>query len=363
MALFLLLRAILHFAFRSKISIFEHMRVSFSLLFFCTFFSLSSQEITKQMQLDSLDKLTQTQIKPLVKQLYAAKISDQQRTDLNKKLIPLIEGALSIPHTFDYAFDSLQKDIGIVYSPDDFFRIVHWTVPKNDGTFEYYGFLQVKTAKDPTRAKQMNDNKLILYPLTDKSAEIKNPENSILDHNKWFGCLYYKVIVQKTKAKNYYTLLGFDGNDKFSRKKIIDVLTFDKTSKPKFGADIFVFPKKYPKRVVFEYSSSCVMTLRYSSKKDSIVFDHLAPTQPSLEGQFQYYCGDMSYDGLGFKRGKWSYGKDLNAINDKDENDKFYGNPKDISPGHDQSEEVNPGDKKIKKDKKKDNLKEEKNKK
>lgn len=338
------------------------MRVYISLLFLCTFLSVSSQEITKQMRLDSVDRLTQTQIKPLIKKLYAPKSSDQERTEHNKKLILLIEEALSIPKTFNYAFDSLQKDIGIVYSPDDYFRIVHWTVPKEDGTFEYYGFLQVKTAKDPVRAKQVDDHQLILYKLNDRSFEIKNPENSILDHNKWFGCLYYKVIVKKTKSKNYYTLLGFDGNDKFSRKKIIDVLTFDKTSKPKFGADIFVLPKKYPKRVIFEYSSSCVMALKYSNKKDSIVFDHLAPTQPSLEGQFAYYCGDMSYDGFGFKKGKWSYGADINAINDKDENDKFYGNPKDKSLSSDPNGILNPQDKKITKDKRKNNLEKEKKK-
>ena len=30
----------------------------------------------------------------------------------------------------------------------------------------------------------------------------------------------------------------------------------------------------------------------------------------------------MSYDGFGFKHGKWNYGADLNATNDKDDKDK-----------------------------------------
>ena len=96
-------------------------------------------------------------------------------------------------------------------------------------------------------------------------------------------------------------------------------LTFDFNGTPRFGADIFNMQKKYPKRIIFEYSANCSMSLKYNNKKDSIVFDHLSPTSPQLEGQYQYYCNDMSYDGFGFRKGKWNYGMDLNAINDKDE--------------------------------------------
>jgi hypothetical protein len=106
-------------------------------------------------------------------------------------------------------------------------------------------------------------------------------------------------------------------------------LTFDKAGVPHFGADIFNFQKRYPKRVIFEYSATCSMSLKYSSKKDSIVFGHLAPIEPQLEGQFQYYCSDLSFDGFGFKKGKWNYGADVNAVNEKDDKDKFYGNPHD----------------------------------
>ena len=140
--------------------------------------------------------------------------------------------------------------------------------------------------------------------------------------------LYYKIILKKTKSKRYYTLLGWDGNDKITRKKIIDVLTLDNNGTPRFGADIFNNQKKYPKRIIFEYSANCNMSLRFSTKKDSIVFDHLAPNSPQLEGQFQYYCNDGSYDGFGFKGGKWNYGMDLNAINEKDEKDKLYIDPR-----------------------------------
>jgi hypothetical protein len=181
---------------------------------------------------------------------------------------------------------------------------------------------------------------LQLYPLLDKSSEIKNPENAITDNKKWFGMLYHRIIHTKVKSKDYYTLLGWDGNDKFTQKKIIDVITFDKTGVPHFGADIFNYQKKFPKRVIFEYSATCSMSLKYSTKKDSIVFGHLAPLKPQFEGQYQYYCSDMSFDGFGFKKGKWNYGKDLNAVNERDENDKYYNDPKNKRNSGSQSNKI-----------------------
>ena len=307
-----------------------------------SFFSPAfSQDVT------SVDEFTQIKLKPLVKQLYQAKTSEDQ-IKYNQDLLKAFEEAIELDIKFNYAFDSLQKDIGILISPDKKFRIVHWNVPKSDGTHDYYGFIQSKFITKKNKVESVQ-----IFPLTDKSSEIKNPDNAITDNNKWFGALYNKIIIKKTKAKTYYTLLGWDGNDKFSQKKIIDVLTFDPNNgTPKFGADIFNYEKKYPKRIIFEYAATCSMSLKYSSKKDSIVFGHLAPTTPQLEGQFQYYCSDMSFDGFGFKKGKWSYGINVNALNEKDENDKLYGDPKDKSEGHNQSNEYKDPNKKKKKKKK-----------
>lgn len=294
----------------------------------------------------SVDEFTQTKLKPLVKQLYHSKTSDDQKKH-NQELLKAFEEAIELDPKFNYAFDSLQKDIGILISPDNKFRIIHWNIPKNDGTHEYYGFIQSKFITKKNKVESVQ-----IFPLTDKSAEIKNPDNAITDNNKWFGALYNKIIIKKTKSKTYYTLLGWDGNDKFSQKKIIEVLTFDPNNgTPKFGADIFNYEKKYPKRIIFEYSATCSMSLKYSPKKDSIVFGHLAPTSPQLEGQFQYYCSDMSFDGFGFKKGKWSYGTNVNALNEKDENDKLYGDPTDKSEGHNQSNEYKDPNKKKKKKK------------
>jgi hypothetical protein len=301
------------------------------------------------------------------RQLFDAK-TDKDRLQYNQQLIEKFSDILNEAESFkNYKFDSLQnnKDIRILNSPDGKFRLINWHVEKTDGSQEYFGFIQEnyrQVIKKGLFKKEIKEE-VQVYQLSDRSPEILKPENTVSDHRKWYGMLYYKLIQKKSRNKTYYTLLGWDGNDKFSQKKIIDVLSFDNAGIPKFGADIFVLPKRYPKRVIFEYGSTCIMALKYNERKDTIIFDHLAPTQPQLDGQFQYYCGDMSYDGLGFKKGKWYYKADVRGLNPKDEKDKLYGDPHDRSIGSDQSGLMNPGDKRLSKDKKKENLKKEKKKK
>ncbi|MCW3082920.1 MAG: hypothetical protein JWP12_286 [Bacteroidetes bacterium] len=271
---------------------------------------------------------------PFIQELYHSKgNADDFKEKTSDRLFATFEEVLNMPYSFDYAFDSLitnHPDIGILVSPDNKFRIIHWNISNSDGTFQYFGFIQSKHTdiKKTSAFHKTKTTTVQLYPLIDKSAEIKNPENAITDNKKWYGALYNKIIHTSTKNKDYYTLLGWDGNDKFSQKKIIEVLTFDNNGVPHFGADIFNFQKKYPKRIIFEYSATCNMSLKYSNQKDSIVFGHLAPIEPQLEGQYQYYCSDMSCDGFGFKKGKWNYGADVNAVNDKDEKDKIYHDPR-----------------------------------
>lgn len=298
------------------------MKKSVFLFLFLFSFACVAQENT------ALD-LCQDTLQIICKKLYHSK-TDADKQKYNQQLLHSFEQILSTANSFDYPFDSLKKDIGILTSPDNKFRIINWNIPKEDGTHEYYGFIQSKFANKKNKTEQVQ-----LYPLIDKSPEIKNVENAITDNKKWFGALYYYIILKKTKTKTYYTLLARDMNDKFSQKKIIDVLTFDNSGVPHFGADIFNMPKKYPKRVIFEYSASCTMSLKYNEKKDSIIFDHLDANELQLVGQYQYYCGDFTYDGFGFKKGKWNFAANLTPMNDKGLPDKFYKDPEKPSNKND----------------------------
>lgn len=297
---------------------------------FLFFILLTTQLFSQEKDAENLQlNIYNDSLKVTIKKLYSAE-TDIERRKHNLQLNNIFNDALSLPNSFSYPFDSLN-DIARLMSPDETFRIINWNVPNDDGTQSYYGFIQKKQINIIKRGafKKKSKETFLLFPLTDRSATVKKGETYISDNKKWFGMLYYKVIPKKAKNKTYYTLLAWDGNDQLSTKKIIDVLTFTRNGTPRFGAYLFNMNKMHQKRVIFEYSNDCSMSLRYDTKKDSIIFDHLIPSQPLLEGQYQYYCPDLGCDGFGFKRGRWNFGADVNATNEKNDRDKYYVDPRD----------------------------------
>ncbi len=274
--------------------------LSFSLIFFVgELFSqnvrndisnLKLQEDTLRIYFDSLAKQS----------------DDSVKFQLNNQILETFKRVLFDNKSFDYIFT--LSHIGILKSPDNIFRIYNWNIALNDGTYKYYGFIQYFYKKE---------KKNIIYELFDKSDEIKNPQTAQLTNLNWFGALYYEIILKKSGKHQYYTLLGWDGNNDFSKKKLIDVLYFTNKGKPYFGKNIFIINKKKKTRIIFEYSYLSTMTLRYNDNLKMIVFDHLEPSKPSLKGQYQYYGTDFSYDGLYYKKGKWIMQQHIDVRNPK----------------------------------------------
>src|SRR5262249_52961055 len=151
--------------------------------------------------------------------------------------------ALSLPGSFNYPFDSL-KEISIVKSPDNKFRIFTWNLRNDNDSYRFYGAIQ-RNEKQPVK----------LIPLFDAGPLIKKPEDTTVNNNFWWGALYYKIIPVKANNETYYTILGWNGSNKKSNKKVIEVLTFKDTIVV-FGAPIFkAGPNDIMYRVVFEYSN------------------------------------------------------------------------------------------------------------
>lgn len=271
-------------------------------LLFCTVQAFSQQDFV----------LLQDSLHYNLKKIYSLK-TDAEKRIANEVFHKQLEQALLLPGSFEFEFDSL-KDVGRLKSPDNLFRIFCWNVPLEGGTFDYFGFIQVYLKKT---------NSFKVYKLINKSSEIKNQDNVTVDNNKWIGMLYYKIIPVKNKNKTYYTLLGWEGKDNLTTRKIIEVLTIAKDGTPKFGDAIFSMEKRSPKRVIFEYSEQASMSLRYDENNNVITFDHLAPSQAHLQGQYQYYGPDFSVDAFVFKKGKWVYSPDIDARNPKDKMDNF----------------------------------------
>lgn len=252
---------------------------------------------------------TLKQVAPLI----ISSNNDSVKYVTNKKVTNLIESVLKIDESFDYPFDSL-KTIAHYHSPDKFFRFYNWILPKTDGTYEYFGYLQYKDKKK---------KKFVTVPLKDFSASLEKPEKVILSPDKWYGSLYYKIVVNKKWfGKKYYTLLGWKGFNARSNKKVIDVLTFT-NGKPKFGSSIFKIKKETKSRVVFQYTRDAVMSLRYDESDKVIIYDHLSPSRDDLKGQYEYYGPDLSYDALKFEKGKWQLIENYDARNSRSDKPKY----------------------------------------
>jgi hypothetical protein len=262
---------------------------------------------------------------------------DQEKLIANQKFTDFLRQALEMEGSFDFGFDSLSF-IGRLKSPDGAFRIFNWNIPFEDGTHKYFGFILVDQdqieGKKIKKSKMKNKNRYVLYDLTDQSDFIRNPELSVLNCDKWFGCLYYKIIHTTNKGKSYYTLFGWDGNTPLSWKKVIEVMTFGRDGQPVFGEEATFQVKKLTKRrVVFEFKAELVMTLKYEEKpKKRIVFDVLVPEVHGADGMPQFMVNSGAYDTYEWKKGKWVYVSDADIRNNKDRRDKDYKAPDGMTP-------------------------------
>ena len=246
---------------------------------------------------------------------------EPQRYNASYSFIKTLVSALKTPYSFNYPFDSL-KSISIQSSSDKRFRIFSWHVMNADGSYRYYGTVQMNSP----------DGKLRLFPLVDYTRGFKKPADSLTTNDKWYGAQYYRIISVLNNVKTpYYILLGWKGNDTKSTKKIIDVIHF-KDNKAYFGMPVFDGDKDnaVKKRVIFEYDRKASMVLNYDPKTTTIIFDHLAPPDDKLKGRFELYGPDFSYDGLRLANGRWRLVEDIEVMNQPTEQDENFNDPTKI---------------------------------
>ena len=141
-----------------------------------------------------------------------------------------------------------------------------------------------------------------------------------MDNKNWYGALYYEIIYIKKKGRKYYTLLGWDGNNDVSTKKIVDVMYFSGKEIIKFGASIFRAGKTTTKRFIIEYNANSNISVRYEKEENRIVFDHLIPIRKDLYGLYEYYVPDGTYNALKYINGKWILKNDIDANNPTSKN-------------------------------------------
>jgi hypothetical protein len=249
--------------------------------------------------------------------------------------IPRFVKALKTPNSFYYAFDSLET-LYKIYPADSSFRIFTWQVylmrevkipaqysrTGRDTFFEkpfsrYYGVIQI-------RSKECK-----IFPLFDAADTLSYGTQQVLGPNNWLGEIYYNMIEKSAGGKNYYTLFGYQVVDQLTRRKIIDILTFDHAGKPHFGAPEFYFKyddstavKKYDtlSRFSMEYKWDAQTVLNYDSDLEMIVFDHVAPPSDIAKGATFTYVPDGTYEGFLWSKNHWQWVEKVFtfAINEND---------------------------------------------
>ncbi|SKB45965.1 hypothetical protein SAMN05660226_01447 [Parapedobacter luteus] len=241
--------------------------------------------------------------------------SEPDRLDANFTFVKTLVSALKIPHSYSFGFDSLNM-VSILTAPDDRFRIFSWHIQLNDGSYLYYGAIQLNTP----------DGTLKLYPLLDKTYEIENPEESVTSADNWYGAQYYRMI----PLGKDYILLGWKGHTPGLTQKVIDVLQLTdggaRLGKAVFGST----ETQRHTRMIYRYSKQASMYMDYDSAEHRIVLDHLAPAEVQYEQQYEHYGPDMTYDAWQLGEGRLEFVSDIPLINPPSPLDDGYNDPKNI---------------------------------
>lgn len=232
------------------------------------------------------------------------------------QLESLFAAHYSKEENFDFELDSIPF-LGQLSSSDGKVKMLCWNLALENGTFKYHCILRHRTDKKTVVVTVLKDNDSDWRKLIRKPIQPKN----------WYGVLYYKILTNKFRGKTYYTLLGWDGKDAIANRKIVDVLTIQ-GNRISLGSNMFKIDNRPAYRLIYEYANDAVMSLNFSEKDRMIVMDHLAPEDSRLEGQYQFYGPDFSYDGLEFKKGKWILNTDIFS-----KNPDLNNLPKDQRPG------------------------------
>ena len=275
------------------------------------FILFSSWTYTLQAQSESDFIFFESRLQTLANKILTAS-SDSLKDEANKLLIEDIEEVLLLRGSFHYTFNNIDK-LSVLTSPDKKFKIFNWVVPKGNGDFEYYAYLQFYKKRK---------KELYFFKLNDISSFIDDEQYKMFTDGDWYGALYSNIVHTKFEKQNYYTLLGWDGNNSSTTKRIIDILYFDENEEPVFGAPIIKMNDGTRHRMILEYSKNTSTSMGYDEDKEYIVFDHLEPLEGAQKGMYEFYVPSLSYDGLTFKNGKWRFVEDLPAMNDKSQDGK-----------------------------------------
>ena len=220
---------------------------------------------------------------------------------------------------FDYDFKLIK--FCTLTSKDHHIRLLNWNLPYRDGSYKYFCFLLIW---DETKKH------FAWHELQDTQHEPEKMESRFLTPEKWLGALYFEIIPMTKKGKSStYTLLGWDGKDNLTTRKIVDALTIN-GDKIRLGANLFEYEGDTRKRIILEYSNEVSASIKYYPKKNCIVMDHLSPKNPMMQGIYADYGPDGTYCLFMLKKDKWLFMDEIDISQFADDDSKPYRDPRKV---------------------------------
>jgi hypothetical protein len=177
-------------------------------------------------------------------------------------------------------------------------RVLSWNVELADRSHRYGGF--IITSDGWTELSQ--DERLDLDDGQDTQRRYK-PED-------WPGAIYYDIVVRAHKRNTTYLLLGWQGVDATTTRKVIESLDINR-GRIRFGAPVLEVNGRRVKRHHLIYGDAVSAALRHEPDANRIVMDHLSPPSPELEGLYAFYGPDFSYDAFVWQKDVWILEQDV----------------------------------------------------
>jgi hypothetical protein len=234
--------------------------------------------------------------------------NDSSRFAASSVYYSIVNFILADSSSFTASFDSVPN-LSVKTSPDHTFRLYTWVTSNYAGSeYRYFGILQTQNSS-ASKVRGQRGKKINLFPLNDSTEVIDKPLSRKLKADHWYGAIYYSIIADERKGKKYYTLLGWKGKNETLTQKVIDVLSFE-NGKPVFGLPVFKWNNIYNHRVIFEFTSQAVMSLKYAEAKKILVFDHIGKS--TLTGVIG---PDGTYDAFKYVKDHWEFEPDVDVDN------------------------------------------------
>ena len=222
-------------------------------------FFLCVMVVTIQPRASAQDKEVmaqyQSELSQLFEQVFTAP-TDNERYHANESVIGLLSEALAVENSFRWQWDFGNR-VSVLTAPDKKFRIITWPVVNDADEYECFGFVQALNE----RTKEYDVSQLY-----DRSLDIVNRQEEVLGPDRWYGAVYQELIVTTHEGRTFYTLLGWNGVDRLTQRKVIEPICFKSGgSTPQFGQNIF---RKEPnvRRVVLEYKRDAMVNLSYEEQ-------------------------------------------------------------------------------------------------